>query len=142
MGALYGIFLGLRNETRGITAALFGFNLVAFGKLEIFAHGSSILIVMYLFCFLHHHQHVPRRFRSVPMFWFNAFLDADVDSYKSLKFAGVPNALCLSLLIWIAIFTMRNEEAELSLGKVISSVTVLAPIAGGGEPGSQTTDEF
>jgi hypothetical protein len=76
------------------------------------------------------------------MFWFNAFLDADVDSYKSLKFAGVPNALCLSLLIWIAIFTMRNEEAELSLGKVISSATVLAQVAGGGEPVSQITDEF
>jgi hypothetical protein len=78
----------------------------------------------------------------VPMFWFNAFLDADVDSYKSLKFAGVPNALCLSLLIWIAIFTMKNEEAELSLGKVISSATVLAQGAGGGEPVSQITDEF
>jgi hypothetical protein len=34
LGALYGFFLGVRNETRGITAALFGFNLVAFGKLK------------------------------------------------------------------------------------------------------------
>ena len=31
LGALYGIFLGVRNETRGVTAALFGFNLIAFG---------------------------------------------------------------------------------------------------------------
>ena len=80
------------------------------------------------------------------MFWLNAFLDADVDSYKSLKFAGVANALCLSLLIWIAIFTTKNEEAELSLGKIISTATMMAPVAGGGdsiEPVSQIiSDEF
>ncbi len=79
------------------------------------------------------------------MFWFNAFLDADVDSYKSLKFAGVANALCLSLLIWIAIFTMRHEEAELSLGKIISSTTMMTPMEGGEDlraPVSQITDEF
>ena len=81
----------------------------------------------------------------VPMFWFNIFLDADVDSYKSLKFVGVPNALCLSLLIWIAIFTMRHEEAELSLGKIISSASMMSPGAGGGEahgPVSSPSDEF
>ncbi len=79
------------------------------------------------------------------MFWFNAFLDADVDSYKSLKFAGVSNALCLSLLIWIAIFTMRHEEAELSLGKIISSTTITAPVEGEEDlrvPVSQVADEF
>ena len=79
------------------------------------------------------------------MFWFNAFLDADVESYKSLQFAGVPNALCLSLLIWIAIFTMRHEEAELSLGKIISSTIMMTPVEGGKDlrvPVSQITDEF
>lgn len=77
------------------------------------------------------------------MFWLNAFLDADMDSYKSLKFAGVPNALCLSLLIWIAIFTMQHEESELSLGRIISSATTQVQGAeDSSEPISQIADEF
>lgn len=77
------------------------------------------------------------------MFWLNAFLDADMDSYKSIKFAGVPNALCLSLLIWIAIFTMQHEESELSLGKIISSATTQVQRAeDSSAPFSQIADEF
>lgn len=78
------------------------------------------------------------------MFWLNAFLDADMNSYKSLRFAGVPNALCLSLLIWIAIFTMQHEEAELSLGKIISRSTTLEVLGAGDSTASvsQIADEF
>ncbi|KAL7530385.1 hypothetical protein ACHAWF_003360 [Thalassiosira exigua] len=82
----------------------------------------------------------------MPMFWFNTYLDADVDSYKSLNFVGVPNALALMILIWIVIFTMRHEDAELALGKVIADA-VTTVIAGGGDevdstPPDGSEDEF
>ena len=56
------------------------------------------------------------------MFWFNSYLDASIESYKSLNFVGVPNAFALMLLVWIAIFTMQHAEDELSLGKIISEM--------------------
>ena len=49
------------------------------------------------------------------MFWFNSYLDANIESYKSLNFVGVPNACALMLLIWIALFTMEHGEVESSL---------------------------
>ena len=60
------------------------------------------------------------------MFWFNQYLDANIESYKSLNFVGVANAFALCLLIWITIFTMRHEEDEISLGKVISDAAITA----------------
>ena len=58
------------------------------------------------------------------MFWFNSYLSSDVESYKSLNFVGVPNAFALMLLVWIAIFTMNNDEARSSLQmSLVSMVT-------------------
>lgn len=80
------------------------------------------------------------------MFWFNSYLDANIDSYKSLNFVGVTNAFALMLLVWITLFTMWHEDAEISLGKVISDVAI-ASVGGGEEsaepmPTSQMEDEF
>ncbi|KAL3786141.1 hypothetical protein HJC23_010715 [Cyclotella cryptica] len=58
----------------------------------------------------------------LPMFWFNSYLDANIDSYKSLNFAGVANAFAFMMLVWILIFTWEHGEEEISLGKVISDV--------------------
>mmetsp|Transcript_6867 Transcript_6867/g.16905 ORF Transcript_6867/g.16905 Transcript_6867/m.16905 type:complete len:85 (+) Transcript_6867:326-580(+) len=69
----------------------------------------------------------------MPMFWFNSYLDANIESYKSLNFAGVANAFALMLLIWIAIFTMQHEEAESSLGKILSELSDATTIATEGE---------
>lgn len=116
IGALYGISLGVRNETNGLTGVLFGLNVITF----------------------------------VPMVWFNSYLDANIESYKALNFVGVPNAFALMLLIWIAIFTMQHEEAESSLGKIISELSVsdATTITPGGEETFDSTvqsgmeDEF
>ncbi|KAL9184411.1 hypothetical protein ACHAXT_002497 [Thalassiosira profunda] len=99
LGAMFGVSLGLRNDTRGLIGAMYGLNLIAF----------------------------------MPMFWFNTYLDAKVDTYKSLNFVGVPNAFALMLLIWIAIFTLRHEEAEALLAKIISDASTDAD-AGVTEP--------
>lgn len=56
------------------------------------------------------------------MFWFNSYLDADIDSYKSLNFVGVANAFAFMMLIWILLFTWEHGEEEISLGKVILEV--------------------
>ncbi|KAL7485185.1 hypothetical protein ACHAW6_010786 [Cyclotella cf. meneghiniana] len=88
LGGLYGVSLGLRDETRGVIGALFGLNVITF----------------------------------LPMFWFNSYLDADIDSYKSLNFVGVANAFAFMMLIWILLFTWEHGEEEISLGKVISEV--------------------
>lgn len=56
------------------------------------------------------------------MFWFNSYLDANIDSYKSLNFVGVANAFAFMMLIWILLFTWEHGEEEISLGKVISEV--------------------
>ena len=62
---------------------------------------------------------------SGPIVWYTSWLDADIKSYKSLQFAGVPNAFALMLLIWIAIFTSSHEEAERSLGRAISDAMTM-----------------
>ena len=64
------------------------------------------------------------------MFWFNSYLDADIDSYKSLNFVGVPNAFALMLLIWIIFFTFAHGEEETSLGNVISGAAMTAMMGG------------
>jgi len=56
----------------------------------------------------------------LPMFWFNKYLDAQIDSYKSLNFAGVINSFCLMLLVWIVFFTAEHGDEEASLAKAIS----------------------
>eukprot|EP01083_Nonionella_stella_P160886 526284_1 len=50
-----------------------------------------------------------------PMLWFNYYLQANINSYKSLNFVGVANAFAFMLLIWITIFTIKHEEEEISL---------------------------
>jgi len=108
---VYGVSLGLRNETRGLSGVLFGLNLITF----------------------------------MPMFWFNSYLDANIESYKSINFVGVPNAFALMLLIWITLFTMEHGETESSLQKNLMDM-----VAGGGEQpavsftnvGITTEDEF
>ncbi len=62
------------------------------------------------------------------MFWFNKFLDAQIDSYKSLNFAGVVTSFCLILLVWRIFFTVAHSEEEASLAKAISDA---AKISGG-----------
>jgi hypothetical protein len=62
------------------------------------------------------------------MVWYISWLNADVNSYKSLKFVGVPNAFALMLLFWIALFTAWHDEAEISLGKAISDAIITASV--------------
>ncbi|KAL7544000.1 hypothetical protein ACHAXR_013429 [Thalassiosira sp. AJA248-18] len=83
----------------------------------------------------------------LPMFWFNSYLDANIESYKSLNFAGVAPAFALMLLVWISFFTLENEHAESNLGKVLADAAISVVTAGGGEPvesmsQSGTEDEF
>ncbi|KAL3809500.1 hypothetical protein ACHAXA_009736 [Cyclostephanos tholiformis] len=63
-----------------------------------------------------------------PIVWYTSWLDADVRSYKSLQFVGVPNAFALMLLVWIAIFTTTHEEAEKSLGRAISDAIMMTSV--------------
>eukprot|EP00550_Attheya_septentrionalis_P009746 CAMPEP_0198282020 /NCGR_PEP_ID=MMETSP1449-20131203/1895_1 /TAXON_ID=420275 /ORGANISM="Attheya septentrionalis, Strain CCMP2084" /LENGTH=155 /DNA_ID=CAMNT_0043978089 /DNA_START=161 /DNA_END=628 /DNA_ORIENTATION=- len=48
----------------------------------------------------------------LPIVYMSSFLNVQTDSYASINFAGVPNALALMLLIWIIFFTMAHEEEE------------------------------
>ncbi|KAL7511723.1 hypothetical protein ACHAXN_009406 [Cyclotella atomus] len=98
LGSLYGLSLGLRDESRGLIGALFGLNIITF----------------------------------LPMFWFNSYLDAKVDSYKSLNFAGVLNGFAVMMLVWITVFTYYHGEEEESLRKVIGEVVLMG---GGGDDG-------
>lgn len=56
------------------------------------------------------------------MFWFNGYLDANVDSYKSLNFVGVVNGFAFMILVWVVLFTWEHGEEEISLAKVIADV--------------------
>lgn len=78
------------------------------------------------------------------MFWFNSYLDANIESYKTLKFVGVAPSFAFMLLIWIVFFTMNNEHAESSLAKVLLDST-LSEASGGDEvvsPQGGIEDEF
>ena len=63
------------------------------------------------------------------MIWYTSWLNADLKSYKSLQFGGVPNAFALMLLLWIALFTSRHGEAEIYLGRAISDAIMTASSA-------------
>jgi hypothetical protein len=93
LATMFGISLGLRNETRGFFGIAYGLNIIAFA----------------------------------PMMWLTTWLNADIYSYKSLKFAGVPNGFALMLLIWITLFTMNHQEEEESLAMVVTNVAEMAP---------------
>ncbi|KAL7449682.1 hypothetical protein ACHAWC_001725 [Mediolabrus comicus] len=56
----------------------------------------------------------------VPILWLNGYLQANIDSYKNLRFVGVVNGLAIMLLIWIVFFTNNHEQEEKSLQKIIS----------------------
>ena len=105
---MYGVSLGMRGETKGLSGILFGLNIVTF----------------------------------LPMFWFRSYLGADIGSYKSLKFVGVPNAVALLLLVWISFFTMKHEASETSLQSTLLNMVIVSdePAVA---PGSTTKeDEF
>lgn len=61
-----------------------------------------------------------------PMLYFNAYLQAYVDSYKNLRFVGVVNGLALMMLIWITFFTWAHSEEEMSMQKVLSDAVVMS----------------
>jgi hypothetical protein len=127
LGALFGISCGLRNETKGFTGSMFGLNLIMFGTSIIMMRsaGGSDIVLDFSTRF-YQRRHRPSSSFSGPIVWYTCWLDADVKSYKSLQFAGVPNAFALMLLIWIAIFTNSHEEAEKSLGRAISDAIMMA----------------
>lgn len=58
----------------------------------------------------------------IPIIYLTQFLDAETDSYKSINFAGVPNALALMLLIWVYFFTLAHEEEETALRSAVVQV--------------------
>ena len=70
------------------------------------------------------------------MFWFNSYLDAQVDTYKSLNFVGVMNGFGFMILVWIVIFTSYHVEEEGSLGKVIGEVVRMGGDVVGGDGGA------
>ena len=79
----------------------------------------------------------------LPQFWFNTYLGANIESYKSLNFVGVANAFALMLLVWISIFTIRHEEIVSSLQKAISdAVAVVTQSEDVVTPGAGVEGEF
>ena len=58
------------------------------------------------------------------MFWFNSYLDVNVDSYKSLNCIPVPNVFSLMLIIWVVFFTMERDGDLNSLGNVVSKIAL------------------
>eukprot|EP00560_Eucampia_antarctica_P009001 CAMPEP_0197825598 /NCGR_PEP_ID=MMETSP1437-20131217/2647_1 /TAXON_ID=49252 ORGANISM="Eucampia antarctica, Strain CCMP1452" /NCGR_SAMPLE_ID=MMETSP1437 /ASSEMBLY_ACC=CAM_ASM_001096 /LENGTH=81 /DNA_ID=CAMNT_0043425653 /DNA_START=282 /DNA_END=527 /DNA_ORIENTATION=+ len=57
--------------------------------------------------------------------YLNFILNANVDSYTSINFVGLPNAIALMLLIWIFMFTLEHEEDELALVSALVNITVM-----------------
>lgn len=77
----------------------------------------------------------------LPMFWFNSYLGANVDSYKSLNFVGVMNAFAFMVLVWVVIFTWEHGEEEESMGRVIAGIVAKgAGDVGGNDESVLTTD--
>lgn len=68
----------------------------------------------------------------LPMFWFNTYLDADVDSYKSLNFVGVANALAGMMLVWIFLFTLSHGEEEAMLVAGLALEETVGVVGDGG----------
>ena len=58
----------------------------------------------------------------LPMIYFAGYLQADVDSYKNLRFVGVANGLAIMFLIWITYFTWAHSEEETSIQKILSDI--------------------
>mmetsp|Transcript_1891 Transcript_1891/g.1792 ORF Transcript_1891/g.1792 Transcript_1891/m.1792 type:complete len:157 (-) Transcript_1891:82-552(-) len=61
----------------------------------------------------------------IPIMYLNFILNANVDSYTSINFVGLPNAIALMLLIWIFMFTLEHEEDELALVSALVNITVM-----------------
>lgn len=64
----------------------------------------------------------------LPILYCQLLLVADMDSYKNLFFAGVPNSMALCVLIWIYCFSMQfsEEEAKLAAAMVIQQAAKAA----------------
>uniref|UniRef100_A0A7R9W4I5 Uncharacterized protein n=1 Tax=Pseudictyota dubia TaxID=2749911 RepID=A0A7R9W4I5_9STRA len=58
----------------------------------------------------------------VPIVYLSQYLDADTDSYKSINFAGIPNALALMILVWLYFFTLAHEDEENALRSAVTQV--------------------
>ena len=78
----------------------------------------------------------------LPMFWFNSYLGADVDSYKSLNFVGVLNGFAFMILVWVVLFTWEHGEEEVSLGKVIGEVVKRSAVSDSNEGHIGMEEEF
>lgn len=78
----------------------------------------------------------------LPMFWFNSYLDAKTDSYKSLNFAGVINGFAFMILVWVVLFTWEHGDEEAKLGKVIAEVVArgAAAVEAGTDDSTLTTE--
>ena len=64
----------------------------------------------------------------LPIIYLNFYLNAEIDSYKGLNFAGVQNGLALMMLIWIIFFTMLHEEEEMALNAAVVQSVVKAAV--------------
>uniref|UniRef100_A0A7S4M719 Uncharacterized protein n=1 Tax=Odontella aurita TaxID=265563 RepID=A0A7S4M719_9STRA len=77
----------------------------------------------------------------IPIIYLTQFLDADTDSYKSINFAGVPNALALMILVWLYFFTLAHEEEENALRSAVVLVVKSAVVADDAADDSEATPE-
>jgi hypothetical protein len=62
----------------------------------------------------------------VPIMYCQLLLLADMDSYQSLHFAGVPNALGMLLLVWVFACTLHYTEDEMKLAAALVLQQVVA----------------
>lgn len=59
----------------------------------------------------------------LPILYLTFYLNAQINSYKSLNFAGVSNGLAAMLLVWVTCFTILHEaEVEVLGGAVVKTV--------------------
>ena len=62
----------------------------------------------------------------LPILYCQLILVADMDAFKSIHFAGVPNALALLILMWTLGFTRHFSEQELKLAASVVLQQVVA----------------
>lgn len=56
----------------------------------------------------------------VPFMYASGYLMSDMDSYgPSLLWHGVPNAVCLLVLIWMYFYTLEHEDEEKKIVSVL-----------------------
>jgi len=75
----------------------------------------------------------------LPILYLTFYLNAQIDSYKSLNFAGVANGLAAMLLVWVTCFTMLHEAEVETLGGAVVK-TVVDVMVGEGMVGVDTVE--